>query len=350
MKPRFLFPIAAITLSFLTAFVFVEVALRIAGLGYGSAPLESDPAFHHVHPANYRFVVHTPDGEYGGHTVYYDKDRLISETGRKQTAEDIGSCRIAFMGDSFTEAAQVEYGKSFVGILSHSTSCKTWNFAVSSYSPIFYLLQWRQTIKNLRPTLVVVQLFSNDVSSDSEYYSMATLDRNGQVTAIPGPGGGWLASQSRKLYLLRYLRKTQLMLKWILFHREEKSDVVGGTVEENPDITQLSSDLMSALSTEVLASGAKFAFFAVPSKARQFRQIEKQVTPEFSDKWKRWAEERKISYIDLVPAFRDEAGKGVRLFFERDIHLNELGNAVVAREIARRYPEIFYASAIQQSK
>ena len=55
-----------------------ELVLRLLGKGYGSAPLESDSVFHHVHPSSYSYTVHTPSNEYGGYEVYYDKDRLVS--------------------------------------------------------------------------------------------------------------------------------------------------------------------------------------------------------------------------------------------------------------------------------
>lgn len=350
MKKKFLFPLIAIASGFIIASVLGEIVLRIAVLGFGNAPLESDPVFHHVHPADYRFTIHTPDGEYGGHTVYYNKDRLISDPEIEDRSEDGTTCRIAFLGDSFTEAAQVEFRKSFVGILKRSSACKVWNFAVSSYSPIFYELQWRKIVRDLKPTLVVVQLFSNDISSDGEYYKIAKLAGNGDVLAIPGPGGGWFVSQLRKLYLMRFLRKTQLQLKWISDHKGKDKNIVEGIVEEDPEISPLSSGIMLRLSGEVKASGSEFAFFAIPSKARYRNEPDDQAAPEFSDKWKQWAEKQNITFIDLVHRFKDAAREGHHLFYDKDIHLNEAGNAVLAGEIAKRYPVLFNSAEIQLIK
>ena len=122
--------------SMIVGLLIVEISLRFFDLGYGNAPLESHPVLHHVHPRSYRFLSHTPSGEYGGHHVFYDQHGLVSDTERGASKE--ANCRIAFLGDSFTEAGQVAYKKSFVGLLDSATNCMVLNYGVSSYSPIFY--------------------------------------------------------------------------------------------------------------------------------------------------------------------------------------------------------------------
>ena len=340
MKRKYIFSVTTIIIVLTISFILLEIILRIAGLGYGNAPLESDPIFHHVHPANYRFVVHTPDNEYGGHTVYYNSARQITNPDsyvRKKGAP----CKIAFLGDSFTEAAQVDYKKSFVGILSEHTTCEVLNFGTSSYSPIFYELQWRRLVEELKPTLVIVQLFSNDISSDSEYFKVAKFDKNGDVLAIPGPEGGKFISLMRKMYLLRFLRKTQLKLKWMLQNEKKEINIIEGVVEENPEISSLSSKFMSQLAENVKESGAEFSFFVIPSKFRLINKTQNEKHLEFSDRWKQWAINHNISFIDLVQPFKEAAMEDYQLFYNLDIHLNENGNLIPANEIAKKYPNIF---------
>ena len=93
-------------LSMIVGLFIVEISLRFFDFGYGNAPTESHPVLHHVHPRSYRFLSHTPSGEYGGHHVYYDQYGLVSDP--KGGASKETNCRIAFLGDSFTEAGQVE--------------------------------------------------------------------------------------------------------------------------------------------------------------------------------------------------------------------------------------------------
>src|SRR5262245_24085830 len=122
-----------------------EAVLRQLDLGFGSAPLESHPVLHHVHPAHYRFRVHTPSGEYGGHSVSYDERGRVSDPDRATApAPGAQSRRLACFGDSFVEAHQVPFEKSFCRLLEDpKTQFLTTNFGVSSYSPVLSLLQWK---------------------------------------------------------------------------------------------------------------------------------------------------------------------------------------------------------------
>jgi hypothetical protein len=124
-------------LSTIVGLFIVEIGLRFFDLGYGNAPMESHPVLHHTHPRSYEFLSNAPSGEYGGHYVYYDQHGLVSDP--EGTASKEVNCRIAFLGDSFTEARQVTYKKSFVGLLDSATNCAVRNYGVTSYSPIFLL-------------------------------------------------------------------------------------------------------------------------------------------------------------------------------------------------------------------
>ena len=119
--------------------VLLEVGLRIANLGYGTSPLESDSVFHHVHPKSYNFLSYSPNGEYGGHQVFYDQYGLVADPDGEAAKNT--NCRIAFLRDFFTEASQVAYNKSFVGLVESTTNSTVRNYGVSSYSPIFYIVQ-----------------------------------------------------------------------------------------------------------------------------------------------------------------------------------------------------------------
>ena len=58
-------------------------------------------------------------------------------------------------------------------------------------------------------------------------------------------------------------------MKWYFSNSEtEKPGSVGGYVEIDPDITDLSSDLVLQLADDVKSSGAKLQLLVVPSKFR----------------------------------------------------------------------------------
>jgi hypothetical protein len=59
------------------ALALAEAALRLLGIGYGNAPLETHPILHHVHPRNYSFLSYKPNDAYDGVHVYYSTDRRV---------------------------------------------------------------------------------------------------------------------------------------------------------------------------------------------------------------------------------------------------------------------------------
>lgn len=337
VKKRIAIPIILTILSTTFALTITELSLRALKIGYGNAPQESHSIFHHVHPAEYRFVSHIPTGEYGGHEIYYDEERLVANPNLTHAENENSACRVAFLGDSFTEAGQVAFDNSFVGILQRESDCTIKNYGMSSYSPIFYLLQWQKIVKEFNPSLVVVQLYSNDISSDRTYKEIARTDKNGNVIAIPGTEGGWIIKQLRKSYLMRFLRKVQLQLLWMYENKGKEKDVVAGMVEENPDITKLSANFILKLAKEVHDSGAKFVLTAVPSKFRIVNKIIDNQVPQFSDKWKLFSQQNNISFMNLTKPFEKEAENEFQLFFDSDMHFNENGHLVFASELSKLY-------------
>ena len=111
-------------------------------------------------------------------------------------------------------------------------------------------------IRHFKPTLVVTQLYSNDIYSDKLHERIAKKDSNGQVISIPGPSNNWIKLQLRKSYLLRLFRKIQLQLQWMNENESLNNDVIDGNIEENPDISEISLNFVKKLASEV----TKFRF------------------------------------------------------------------------------------------
>jgi hypothetical protein len=328
------------------AFLIAEATLRIFGIGYGNAPLVSDPFLHHVHPRSYSFLVHDPGGEYGGHRVHYDAEGLVSDPEKaSRSLGEASEFRVAVLGDSFVEATQVPFKQSFPGRLSATagTRVSLKNFGTSSYSPIFYIVQWRYWVRHFRPTHVFVLLYSNDVASDAAFYRSAIVGPNGVILGIPGPGKDGLARVFRSSYCVRLLRRVHLQIAWWITNAKKQpvAAMVGGFIEENPDVSEISANLVTDLARQVKASGAEFVLSAVPSKARLLHPDATNNSPEFSEKWRIWSQTNGVEFLDLVPAFKKATLEGRRLFFERDIHFNAEGHALVADLVRKRSPNVF---------
>ena len=329
----------------LVLLAFSELALRVLDYGPGHAPLNADPVLHHVHPKDYRYLAYSRTGEYGGFHVYFDKDglRAAGSGTRSANAEKPADCRVAFMGDSFTEGVQVPYEDTFAGLLASVSACEVKNYGVSSYSPIFYAIQWREIVRRTSPTLVILQLYGNDIWTDEEFIARATRDAAGEPVALPDPPASAAVELLRRLYVVRVARMVQQEISWRLEDYGIGSGTAGSQREPNPDISELSSGLVQDLARDVAQSGATFVLFAVPSTRGSSISGAKVADADFSDKWKAWTEKSGVKFVDMRAAFAREAQGGRSLFFERDVHFNATGHAIVARTLCGELKAFFTA-------
>jgi hypothetical protein len=338
------FRFAALCIGLLIGFVLVEVGLRATGMGFGNSPMEPDPYLHHVHPRNYAFIQQHPSGELGGFEIRYNSEgRVYRGDDGPQTAGDDTTCRIAFMGDSFTEAGQVPYARSFAGLLEEAArgSCEVRNYGVRSYSPAIYLVQWTREVRPWKPTHVFVLLFGNDVREDVTYMNSAVVDAEGWPTAIQGPGDGWLVSQLRSSYTARFARMIWMRAGWWWQFRGQEHTIVGGVVEENPDLPKLSTDLMLEMNRRMRADGTRMILMVVPSRYRLMGDGSVEVKEDFHQKVKAWASQHEVEFLDLYDTFARGSRPDVQLFFRQDIHFTEEGNALTAAIIGRAFPQLF---------
>jgi hypothetical protein len=339
------FRLTALIIGLLLAFVVVEIGLRAAGMGFGNSPMEPDPFLHHVHPKDYRFIQQHPSGELGGFEIRYDAEGRVTRGDAEPAPAASGSstCRVAFMGDSFTEAGQVPFAASFPGLLEEAArgTCEVRNYGVRSYSPAIYLVQWTRDVRPWKPTHVFLLLFGNDVREDVTYMQSATVDAQGMPTAIEGPSDGWLVSQLRASYTARFARLIFMRLSWMWQFRDQENTIFSGVVEENPDLPPLTRDLLLELNRRVHAEGARLVVMSVPSRYRLMGDGTVVVPEDFHQKVKAWTGQAGIEFLDLYEPFARGARPDAELFFRQDIHFTEEGNALAASAIGRAFPELF---------
>jgi lysophospholipase L1-like esterase len=344
---KFLPRLALLSFSLLIGLIISEAGLRLAGMGFGNSPMEPDAVLHHVHPKNYHFVQQHPSGELGGFRIDYNAEGRVvrsgdRESGPKPPAPGL-DCRVAFMGDSFTEAGQVPFPDSFAGKLEEAANgkCQARNYGVRSYSPAIYLVQYTRDVRPWKPRYVFVLLFGNDLREDVTYMATSEQDAAGFPTAIHGPGGGWFESRLRELYVARLVRMVTQRLAWAWEHRGEEHSLVGGVVEETPDWSELSGNLVLELNNRVRADGGQLIVMAVPSRYLLMGDGKIPVSGEFHEKVKNWANASGVAFLDLREAFRRESRPDNPLFFLQDIHFTRQGHTVVAAAIAKAFPQLF---------
>jgi lysophospholipase L1-like esterase len=342
------FRVAALFLSLLIAVLAVEIALRAMGMGFGNSPMESDPHLHHVHPRNYTFVQQHPSGELGGFKIEYNAEGRVFRGGdpaENASQTESKPCRVALMGDSFTEGGQVPFAASFAGKLEEAArgACEVRNYGVRSYSPAIYLVQWTREVRNWKPAHVFLLLYGNDVREDANYLTTADKDEKGMPTAIRGPSSDWFFSQLRQLYVARFVRMVWMRGSWAWEHRGEDQMRIGGVVEENPELSPLTADLVLELNRRVAADGAQLILMVVPSRYRLMGDGSVKVEHDFYAAMQQWALANGVRFLDLFEPFERASPNAPPLFFRQDIHFTEEGHALTAAAIARAYPQLFPA-------
>ena len=333
---RVLFMLVAFTLAIAIPLTLVEICLRLTGPKRVHGIVVPDPVLHHAHEPGSMVRVESITREFGGFEMAFDEDGCRVDPKSAATMHGSEPMRIAVLGDSFVEAAQLPCERSFVGQLEAALRGRAWvrNYGVSSFSPVLELLQWRTKTSAWKPTHVILMLYWNDVDrsgevADADYLEKAVRDTGGEITAIPGevnPVMSVLNHLHLKWEITRAFKTAKFRLDSMRSGTKTETD--GTFAEPNPHMGDPTAGLILKLKAEVEQSGAKFILTAVPSKGRHLGHIQSE-EPEFADKVKAWAAASALDYIDITPPFRAKDGKS--LFFKEDIHFNPAGHEAVAR-------------------
>lgn len=336
------FKLAALFIGLVVAALGAELMLRATGMGFGNSPMEPDPFLHHVHPKNYRFVQQHPSGELGGFEIEYNAEGRVYAGGAPAPAT-AKPCRVALMGDSFTEGGQVPFAQSFAGILEGAggDQCDVRNYGVRSYSPAIYLVQWTRDVQPWKPDVVFLLLFGNDVREDARYMQNAIRDDRNFPTAIEGPNDGWLLTQLRKSFVARFARMITLRAVWIWDNYGQEQWQVGGIAEENPDWGGETPALVQEIDRRVRAAGSRLVVMAVPSRYRLMGDGKIPVVGDFHQTIREFTAQHGIEFLNLFEPFERASKAGIPLFFLKDIHFAEDGHLLTAATIARGYPQYF---------
>jgi lysophospholipase L1-like esterase len=91
--------------------------------------------------------------------------------------------RVLLLGDSFTEGYGVELSETYARRLEADGRFEAWNLGRMGASPLFYVLQAREYLPRLRPDVLVVQLFDNDL--DENRFRRVPREPDGRVGALP---------------------------------------------------------------------------------------------------------------------------------------------------------------------
>lgn len=376
--------ITLICVSALLALAAGELALRLLGIHYSDSFYDFD----------FQTGWHLRPGAQGQQRAEGEALIEINSHGmrdrERSLAKPPGAYRVALIGDSFTEAMQVNLDETFGGLL-EGRPCpgkgrlEALNFGVSGYGTAQELTVYRQSAARFSPDAVVLVFFAgndfyNNVRelnpSDADAAPYYRLQPDGGLSAEPpfarSGAPGVVTRQVRKMYAIVHanLRLAQVAteawyhsgrrraraaqqefivrkygrdyLEWLAY-----APPVDATMRESWEVTER---LIRAFATEVHADGRRFLLVlanapvqALPDAAdrSRFERDNGLTSIDYADlRLKAFAEANGIEVIWLAETLRpiaEEQHVFLHGFGDRkgSGHWNQAGHRAVADRLAR---------------
>ena len=270
-----------------------------------------------------------------------------------------GVMRVAVLGDSFVFGSGVKQDEPVTRRLAAllGPSFEVINLGVPGYGTDQALLTLRRWGRRLSPDVVLIGFFWNDVmeNASAEMYSMKkprfVLAGNSLSLVPPGETYGRSAAQRldaalgarSHLWSLvgRSLRKGPDRVE-----PETRPVMVDLSLRAAPAVREpefaLTWALLGAFESEARALGATPIVFTVPPRFLVDDVAKQKVLKIYSlradaldedgfSRVKEACQRRDLPVVDLLPAFRDAARAGERLFLPTGIHWSAKGHALAAR-------------------
>lgn len=324
---------------------------------------ESSPVFHHSLKVNGQHVEqkwgHLSNPLYTNSLGF--KDRRI-----RQVPLVSSNYRFLFIGDSFTEGVGIEYEKTFVGLVDTALAndhIEVFNAAVSSYSPAIYFkkIEYLLETVGLNFDHLIVFLDISDIEDEEKYYEI----REGRVV-------GLISQPSRiKEFVYEYTGLVKNI--WVLVAKIQTALVKDSETLRSPEEKRLGINRHRSLWTinnkvfqEYGRNGLEKARDHMDLLYQLLQQHNKEMTiavypwPDqivhadlYSHQvtfWEKWAKKYSVVFFNFFPSFisHETDPKEVisKNFIEGDVHWNETGHEVVARELyakmRKAFPKLLY--------
>ena len=280
-----------------------------------------------------------------------------------------GVLRVAVLGDSFTEALQVDEQDTFVQRLQTSLSAdrscalrrnfpggvEVLNFGVGAYGTGQQLLTWRHLARRYRPDLVLLAVYPGNDFMDNEpiprqdrpvfvldAQNQLQIDQRFRSTAAfswrfspPGRLIDGLMNHSRLLQLLNEAKNR-------LASRPSSVAVAPVASRASDRAWQLTDRLIGTLAAEVLAERARFAVFSTSAPEQVWPNVQERPKQPFLQEQRLAVllAQRRIPYLPLGPALQRQADRDRLVLHGFDGqapgqgHWNRMGHQLAAEQLA----------------
>jgi hypothetical protein len=190
--------IAVASVGIVAALIVAEIALRLAGL--------AEPRLYEWNPARGWALVpgaNRTESREGNAVVKINRDGFRGPD--RSLAHPSNTYRVAVLGDSFTEAQQVDYADTFCAVLERELAAcpilkgraiEVLDFGIDSYGTAQELLTLREQAQRFSPDAVVLAFFpgndvrNNSVELEGDKCRPFFVERSGELV----PGGPFLNS------------------------------------------------------------------------------------------------------------------------------------------------------------
>jgi lysophospholipase L1-like esterase len=337
-----------LVVSFAFAIVIMELAVR-ALMPQSDRFVEFDPVLGWKHPAN-------SDGYWRNETTHPVQIRINSHSLRGPVIDyqkQANQFRILMLGDSFTEAFQVEEAESHSSVLrqllnsgGHEREFQVINSGVGGYGTGQELLYFQNAGKKYSPNLVVLNVCTNDLSDDADRFSgirpIFRVTGDSLELQPPAPKSLWMLRLRDRfimnLHLAGLIRERIGILAPALGEQLHHLGLgrTGGK-SDNPQNMPRTVLLINALQREVTAAGAKLIVFMIPPGGLVHRTDSKE-HPDKAYRLGELAERLRLEGIDVIEPleqFRAQAAEGQVLYINNNGHWTAAGHALAAKVLYR---------------
>ena len=333
----------------LFAFIFLlsgEVIIRLEGAIKGGRIWTSDKYLH---------VQHIPNVFYTNVAYYKEYVAKGKVNNWGFIGEDLhiekpkGTQRIIVLGDSMTEAIQVDMNRNYCSRLEKllNENYKRYeviNAGISDYSPKLEYLYLREKLIYFKPDYLILQLFANDVYDDNIHKGIDT-------ESVDLPLRRSFVYNHSKLYHY-FLRQKAKLIKKFFKQKASRSDTVmdrfffirEGNDELKRNLWVNTEQYLLKIKEIADTKGIGLVVFTIPMEAQislpenmspasqfYFKEIP---TDDFDNAVERFCKRNNVDFIDMPAVFRDN--KKLNLYYSQDGHLTKTGHKLVAETIFER--------------
>ena len=268
----------------------------------------------------------------------------------------ITRAEIAFVGDSYTEAAQVEESETFVQRVARESKRSAVNLGRGAYGPQQELLVLRRYALTYNPKIVIWQLFEGNDLADAQEF---VIWRENPDRLIQGLTGRYLQNsffhpffaltvRSKNKVTARFVHgdgvESRMMLRyrWMprqTVEREEGFTETTSALEEGYRLCRERGIRMVVLfvPTQVRVNGHRLRFDSEADRERFYPEPTDDAVLDFGTRLRAFCQELGCELIDVYPAFKQQALEDSSgLYIPEDEHLHTKGHEIIAGLILDR--------------